>query len=204
MITIEQLRAARALLGLKQSELAQRAGISSSTLNNIERGLQTDPKISTLKAIENALKAEGVTFSEESDGMISILYKPKTKKDSATILVVDDSKSDRLLYRTWLDRYPHKKLKIIDCADAKSGYEAFINNQPDAIILDFMMYGKNGFQLMVQMKEENAKIPPIIFVTSMHSDVISKDALELGVQASLDKKSLTKDRLYQEIQIAIG
>src|SRR5690242_4201809 len=55
MTTPAQIRAARALLGWKQAELAAKAGISTNTLNNIERGV-ADPKLSTVNAIRRALE----------------------------------------------------------------------------------------------------------------------------------------------------
>jgi transcriptional regulator with XRE-family HTH domain len=61
MLTPEQIRGARALLGLKQADLATAAGISTTGLNNIERG-NADPKASTLKAIEAALIDAGIVF----------------------------------------------------------------------------------------------------------------------------------------------
>ena len=64
MIALEQIRAARAMLNLKQHELAKKAGISTGTLNNIERGVQTDPKLSTLRAIKRALEAEDYRLCE--------------------------------------------------------------------------------------------------------------------------------------------
>ncbi len=204
MITIEQIRASRALLGLKQEELAKKAGVSTGTLNNIERGFQKDPKLSTLKSIELALRSEGLEFSEDADGTITIKFKSKARSGAVNVLIIDDNKSDRLLYKTWLNKHPDMRFKISEAADARSGYDAFISQAPDCIILDFMMYGKNGFQLLVQMKQDHAKIPPIIFVTAMHTDVISKDAMELGVQVCLDKKVLTKENLYEEIQKAVS
>lgn len=66
-ITPRQIRAARAMLEVKQKELAKAAGISLATLNNIERGV-ADPRSSTLAAIERALKDAGVEVAE--DGMI--------------------------------------------------------------------------------------------------------------------------------------
>lgn len=66
MITPAQIRAGRALVNAKQSELAKAAGISLATLNNIERGLG-DPRASTLDAIEKALVSAGVTL--ERDGV---------------------------------------------------------------------------------------------------------------------------------------
>ena len=65
MITPQQIRGARAMLGLTQAELAELAGISKTGLNNIESGA-ADPKISTLKAIEGALEAAGVIFIKEN------------------------------------------------------------------------------------------------------------------------------------------
>lgn len=50
------------MLGLKQAELAEMAGISKTGLINIESG-QADPKVSTLEAIRRALEAAGVEFT---------------------------------------------------------------------------------------------------------------------------------------------
>ena len=62
MLTPEQIRGARAMLGLTQAEVAHRAGISTTGLNNIERGA-SDPKASTLTAIQRVLEAAGVEFT---------------------------------------------------------------------------------------------------------------------------------------------
>lgn len=61
MITPEQLRGARAMLGLTQAEVAGRANISTTGLNNIERGA-SDPKASTLRALQEALEEAGIVF----------------------------------------------------------------------------------------------------------------------------------------------
>lgn len=63
-ITARQIRAARAMLEIKQRDLAQAAGISLATLNNIERGV-ADPRSSTLAAIERALNTVGIDVSDD-------------------------------------------------------------------------------------------------------------------------------------------
>lgn len=65
MINPNQIRGARAMLGITQAELARLAGISTTGLNNIEKG-QADPKASTLAAIKGALEAAGVIFVDEN------------------------------------------------------------------------------------------------------------------------------------------
>ncbi len=61
-----QIRAARALIGAKQSDLARAAGVSLATLNNIERGVG-DPRSSTLERIEAALAGAGVEFEDDAE-----------------------------------------------------------------------------------------------------------------------------------------
>ena len=61
MITPAQIRGARAMLGLTQKELAERAGLSATALVNIEIGA-SDPKASTLIAIQTALEEAGIEF----------------------------------------------------------------------------------------------------------------------------------------------
>jgi transcriptional regulator with XRE-family HTH domain len=63
MITVDQIRAARALLRLDQSNLAQRAGVSLTTVRRVERGAET-ARASTraVMSIQHALEAAGAEF----------------------------------------------------------------------------------------------------------------------------------------------
>lgn len=67
MITAPQIRAARAMLGWKQTDLATAASISEMSVKNIERGTN-DPRVSTLTAIQSALQAAGVEFIDDDRG----------------------------------------------------------------------------------------------------------------------------------------
>jgi DNA-binding XRE family transcriptional regulator len=68
MLTPDQIRAARAILGLNQAALAKLAGLSATALNSIEGG-QSDPKMSTIEAIRRALEANGARFE---NGMVGL------------------------------------------------------------------------------------------------------------------------------------
>lgn len=65
MITIAQIKAARALLGWTQHQLAVEASLSLPAVNNIERNL-VSPRQETLQAICEALMGGGVEFIEQS------------------------------------------------------------------------------------------------------------------------------------------
>lgn len=62
MTTPAQLRAARALLGLAQPDLADRAGVSVSTLKRAEGSIQPPASASAVAAIRQALEGTGVVF----------------------------------------------------------------------------------------------------------------------------------------------
>lgn len=66
VITPAQIRAARALLGWKQSDLAAKSGVSEISVKNIERGA-TDPRSSTLGALQAAFTEAGVVFLDPGD-----------------------------------------------------------------------------------------------------------------------------------------
>jgi transcriptional regulator with XRE-family HTH domain len=65
-ITIAQIRAARALLGWKQVDLAEAAKVSVISIKNIERGVTT-PRRTTLAAIRNAIEGAGLMFLDPGD-----------------------------------------------------------------------------------------------------------------------------------------
>ena len=66
MITPRQIRAARSLIGWKQSDLAAASGVSEISVKNIERGA-TDPRASTLGALQKAFLEAGVVFLDPGD-----------------------------------------------------------------------------------------------------------------------------------------
>ncbi len=65
-----QLKAARALIGMEQADLARRAGVSINTIRNLEAaGAQMiRARLDTLAKVEGALKAAGVLFIAENGG----------------------------------------------------------------------------------------------------------------------------------------
>lgn len=67
MTTPAQIRAARALLGMSQQDVAQRAGVSTRTIVNLEKG-DRQPIAATVKAVTAALVEAGVIFIPAEGG----------------------------------------------------------------------------------------------------------------------------------------
>jgi transcriptional regulator with XRE-family HTH domain len=64
MITVQQCRAARGLLGWTQQDLANAAGLSKTAINNFEKG-HSDIKAESLRAIRRAFEALEIEFMGE-------------------------------------------------------------------------------------------------------------------------------------------
>jgi CheY-like chemotaxis protein/DNA-binding Xre family transcriptional regulator len=197
MIVVEQIRGARAMLGIKQGDLAKQAGISVSTLNNIERGVQTDPKISTLRAIQHALEQEGIEFTDSDGGRIGIFLRTNVQAmPSQTVLIIDDSETDRALYKAWLSRRKGRSYVIREADNARDGYATLLSSKPDCILLDYMMYGMTGLQLLAEMEKDKIQLPPVIFITASHDPVVARTLREQGVNTFIHKKDLSREKLY--------
>ena len=71
-----QIRAARALLGWSQSQLARRAGVGLATLQRIEQheGI-VKGNISTILKIQKALEQAGIHFTEDDSEEIGVRLK---------------------------------------------------------------------------------------------------------------------------------
>lgn len=67
MLTIEQCRAARGLLGWTQQDLADASGLSKTAINNFEKG-HSDIKMESLRAIRLAFENADIEFTGQ-DGL---------------------------------------------------------------------------------------------------------------------------------------
>lgn len=78
MILPVQIRAARALLGINQSELADMAEISPGTVKRIEASAgNMKVLLETVVRIQQALEAEGIVFIE-TDEMVGVALRSKS------------------------------------------------------------------------------------------------------------------------------
>ncbi|VAW75665.1 hypothetical protein MNBD_GAMMA14-598, partial [hydrothermal vent metagenome] len=100
-------------------------------------------------------------------------------------LVVDDSKSARLVLRRMLEKYG----LIVDTVEsAPEALEFLISNRPDAIFMDHMMPGMDGFEAVRAIKDnpQTATIPVMMY-TSKGGDLYIGQARALGAVGVLPK-----------------
>jgi putative two-component system response regulator len=101
-----------------------------------------------------------------------------TSDSKKTILVVDDTPDNLALIFALLN--PYYKVKI-----ANSGEKALQlitqGERPDLILLDIMMPGMDGYQVLSHIKAmPDAELLPVIFLTAMNSNEDEEKGLQLG------------------------
>jgi transcriptional regulator with XRE-family HTH domain len=81
MISIEQVRAARGLLGWSQTQLAEAAERSLPTIKRLERDDGEGPAVSdhVREAVQTALEKAGVEFIAENGGGAGVRMKKRKR-----------------------------------------------------------------------------------------------------------------------------
>jgi CheY-like chemotaxis protein len=101
-------------------------------------------------------------------------------------LVVDDSKSARVILSRMLEKYDIE----VDMAEAaEQAIEYLKNNRPDAIFMDHLMPGMDGLQAVQSIKgNPQTAMIPIMMYTSQEGELYVGQARALGAMGVLPKQ----------------
>lgn len=96
----------------------------------------------------------------------------------STILIVDDEPVFLNLLGELLQ--PHYRVRAANSGERALNSLAF-EPRPDLILLDVMMNGMDGFELLRQLQaDQNTREIPVIFITALHDEDSEQRGLELG------------------------
>jgi len=99
------------------------------------------------------------------------------------ILAVDDDPSARELVADFLQARGHE---VEMAADGETALAMMASQPPDLVLLDLMMPGMTGMQ-MLQRVPESCKHVPVIVVTAVAEEDVGKAALRAGAIDYLTK-----------------
>jgi sigma-B regulation protein RsbU (phosphoserine phosphatase) len=115
-----------------------------------------------------------------------------------TVLIVDDVEMNRKIVRTILS----KRVQNIEIVEAEDGFEAMDiirSREISVVILDIMMPGKDGIEVLTEIKAlPEYKNVPIIMCSALDDNVSIENALTLG---ALDY--FTKPLMGEQIRITL-
>lgn len=110
---------------------------------------------------------------------------PYTDEGLITVLVADDTASDRLILEAILRRQGHR---VVSAEDGEQAVACFRRERPDIVLLDVLMPKLDGFDAARQIKTlAGEELIPILFLTSLTDTDSLVECLEAGGDDFLSK-----------------
>jgi CheY-like chemotaxis protein/two-component sensor histidine kinase len=160
--------------------------------------------ISALRNSELALSLGAMDYlvkpvdREALHAVVSRLPKPKPSLRKPQILVIDDDTDLIVLLRALLQDEP---CRLAPAYDGKEGLMKAREEQPDGILLDLMMPGMNGFEVLAELKgDERTASIPVVVLTAKSVTNEERQQLNEHIETLMSKSALTPQALAEEIR----
>ena len=115
-----------------------------------------------------------------------------------TIAVIEDDPKARLLLRRILQT--RGEYRILEASDGATGLEMVRRDPPDVILMDLMMPGMDGFELLEALKaDEKVSNVPVIVISAKELTVSERERLSDRIDKLMQKGDFTDEELLEEI-----
>ncbi len=105
-------------------------------------------------------------------------------------LIIDDDPNISELLRLYFDK---DGFAVITCLDGDKAFETFLESKPDVIILDLMLPGKDGYDIMRDVRRVSDV--PVLMLTARGDTLDKVVGLELGADDYVQKPFEPKELL---------
>lgn len=123
--------------------------------------------------------------------------KEKKEKNKKILLVEDDS----LLANILMDSLIREKFDVVNAKDGLQVMEMAKKFQPDLILLDLILPGLDGFEVLRQLKEDNKlKNVPVFIISNLDSISEVKSAKALGAEDYFIKANTDIGKIVKLVQ----
>ena len=118
-------------------------------------------------------------------------------KRSCRVLIVDDEPALLDIYSTKmrLDGF-----EVMVAADGIEGFEKAVHEAPDVILLDVLMPGKDGFEVLKDLRgHPKTQDLPIVILSNLGQEYEIKRGKALGADDFLTKANLTPGKVSEAV-----
>lgn len=118
------------------------------------------------------------------------------------LLLIEDNDH---IQRIYSEKFRREGFDVTTARDGESGVAAARQNRPDAVLLDIMLPGMDGFEVLEQFQNDPAMRPVPVFMLSNRSwpDDVQR-ALQLGARRFYSKGSAALTDIVYEIRTECG
>ena len=115
-----------------------------------------------------------------------------------TILIIED---DKFLRELFVRKLIKEGFKVSEAIDGEEGLKKIKEEKPDLVLLDLILPGIDGFEILSRLKEESilSTIPVIILSNLGQREEIEK-GLKLGAKDYLVKALFTPGEIIDKIK----
>jgi two-component system, chemotaxis family, chemotaxis protein CheY len=111
---------------------------------------------------------------------------------SAKILVVDDSGLARRLVKQFAEELGHT---VEEASDGPQALERYVLNKHDVVVLDMVMHGMYGVEVLGKLREINPQLPVIVLTADIQKT--TREQVQAAGAAAMIHKPVKKEELVE-------
>jgi len=117
------------------------------------------------------------------------------------ILIIED---DKFLRELIAQKLYKENFEVAEAVDGEEGVKKIKSEKPDLILLDLILPGIDGFEVLSQMKEDPALTSiPVIILSNLGQKEDVEKGLKLGAVDYLIKAHFTPGEIIDKIKAAL-
>lgn len=119
------------------------------------------------------------------------------------ILLIED---DKFLSRLITNKLVREGFNVTAAVDGEGGLVELESSKPDIILLDILLPGIDGFEVLKRVKSKDSKLKsvPVILLSNLGEDEYVAKGLSLGASDYMIKSNFTTDEIVKKITQILG
>ena len=118
------------------------------------------------------------------------------------ILIVED---DKFLRELMSQKLRNENYNVVEAVDGEEGVKKAIEEVPELILLDLILPGIDGFEVLENIKKEEALVPvPVIILSNLGQKEDIEKGLKLGATDYLIKAHFTPGEIIEKVRFVLG
>lgn len=114
------------------------------------------------------------------------------------ILIIED---DKFLRELIVSKLSMEKFEILEAVDGEEGIKKIQSEKPDLILLDLILPGIDGFEVLSKMKQDvSLKSIPVIILSNLGQRDDVEKGLKLGAVDYLVKAHFTPNEIIDKVK----
>ena len=118
---------------------------------------------------------------------------------SAKILIVDDSGLARRLTRQFIEELGHS---VEEASDGAQALERYVLNRHDLVVLDMVMHGMYGLEVLGKLRELNPTLPVVVVTADIQKS--TRDDVKAAGAAGILNKPLKREELATVLETVLA